>query len=63
MRESMILTITTESDSELSRRGLEWLGSAYTQAEAANVAHAALGAESAGLVTFQRFVENETKRY
>ena len=63
MRESMILTITTESDSELSRKGLERLGSAHTQADAVNLAHAALGAEFAGPVTFQRFVENETKRY
>ena len=59
----MILTITTESDTELSRKGLQWLGSAQTQADAVNVAHAALGTEFAGPVTFQRFMENETKRY
>ena len=64
MRESMILTITTESDSELSRKGLERLGSAQnTQADAVNLAHAALGADFAGPVTFQRFMENEKKRY
>jgi hypothetical protein len=59
----MIFSINTRTAAELRQAGLEWLGSAQTQAEAVDVAQETLGEEFGGLVILQRFEKAGRNHY
>jgi hypothetical protein len=59
----MILEITGQTDDELTGMGLNCLGFAFTQADAVNVALAALGELYAGRVTLQRLDDVVGRRH